>query len=138
MCPINLGFEFYEKIFTIRNPSIKAVCCFIRGIIPFSCSMIVDQIFLIWDFANSKYKAITSCSFLETSFSSLFLKIYEINRPICSIASFLIYQLLLKQREIKKAEMKFHSVSANSSVFEDTKIIFFRTYSTILKYLLLF
>lgn len=40
--PINLGFEFYEKIFTIRNPSIKAVCCFIRGIIPFNCSMIVD------------------------------------------------------------------------------------------------
>ena len=46
--------------------------------------------------------------------------------------------LLLKQREIKKAEIKFHSVSANSSVFEETKMIFLRIYSTILKYLLLF
>ena len=44
------SLEFYENILTILKPSIRAACCFIRGMTPFNCSIISYSMDFIWDF----------------------------------------------------------------------------------------
>lgn len=53
-----------ENILAIRKPSIKALCSEIRGITPFSCYIMLNYIYFMWDFDSYRYRPIISCYFL--------------------------------------------------------------------------